>query len=71
MPKNRKIVKADNGAIKRSKVPSKLRVGTRSGGHSATTMSSAALVAVLKDTSKRKYHKNASAVLRKRNVDPS
>jgi len=67
MPKNRKVIKTSAG-IKKLNAPRKLRIGTRSGGVSAHTMSSDALKAVLNDTGKSKYHTIAGRVLSLRGI---
>jgi len=67
MPKNRKVIKTSAG-IKKLNAPRKLRIGTRSGGVSAHTMSSDALKAVLNDTGKKRYHSIAGKVLSLRGI---
>jgi len=69
MPKNRKVIKTSAG-VKKLNAPRKLRIGTRSGGVSAHTMSSDALKAVLNDKSKSRYHKIAVRVLTLRGEAP-
>ncbi len=67
MPKNRKRTKIDNRFVI-SKNPTKLKIGTRKSGSSANLMSSAALLGVLEDSSKTKWHNSARSVLRNRGV---
>lgn len=67
MPKNRKVIKTSAGITKLN-APRKLRIGTRSGGVSAHTMSTSALKDVLNDTSKARYHTVAGRVLTLRGV---
>ena len=62
MPKNRKTVKLD-GVIKHLNVPSKLRIGTRKAGTSASLMSNSTLQDVLTDKGKKRYWNNAQSVL--------
>jgi len=62
MPKNRKTVKEGN-VIKKLKVPSKFRVGTRSGGSSAMLMSNSILNALLKDADYRRDWNKIKGVL--------
>jgi len=70
MPKHRNVVKK-NGVVHKYNTPNKFRVGTRSSGVAAHTMSTADLKAVLDSKDKAKYHKNARAVLSLRGVDLS
>ncbi len=67
MPKNRKRIKIDNRFVI-SKNPTKHRIGTRKSGSSANLMSSAALLAVLEDKNKTKWHQHARHVLSSRGV---
>jgi len=67
MPKNRKVIKTDNRSIK-VKVPSRLRIGTRSNGKSALGMSIKELKDVLGQAGQKRYHDNARAVLAMRGV---
>jgi len=67
MPKNNKVTKVD-GHIKKQRVPSKLRIGTRKGGKSGIAMSNADLQSVLENNDKRKWHHNARTVLNMRGV---
>jgi len=65
MPKNTKVYKVDN-VLKRQRVPSKFRIGTRKAGKSAHLMSTQALLDVLAGPHK-KNAKNAKQVLELRN----
>lgn len=66
MPKNKKTIKSHDGAITVINPPSKLLIGTRKGGISATSMSTAKLQDVLQDKSKKRYWNNARTALRNR-----
>jgi len=65
MPKQRKRVKKGQ-VMKKSNVLRKFRIGNRKNGMAAEQMSTEALVKVLADTNKMKYHKNAATVLKTR-----
>ena len=67
MPKNNKVTKVD-GHIKKQRVPSKLRIGTRKGGKSGIAMSNVELQSVLESNYKRKWHQTARTVLKMRGV---
>ena len=67
MPKNNKVTKVD-GHIKKQRVPSKLRIGTRKGGKSGIAMSNADLQSVLEHNDKRKWQHHARTVLNMRGV---
>ena len=62
MPKNRKIMKKD-GKVFKLKTPSKFRIGNRKSPVSAIRLSNAELEAVLADSSKKRHHNKARAVL--------
>lgn len=68
MPKQRKIV-VKGQVKKKQNVKRKFRIGNRKGGVAAEQMSTQDLIAVLANESKRKYHKNAAAVLRTRPIN--
>jgi len=67
MPKNNRLVKLD-GLIKKFKVASKLRVGTRRSGKSANLMSNDKLLDVVTSSNHKKDIKNAKTVLTNRGV---
>jgi len=67
MPKNRKIVKHD-GVSTAQNVPSKLMIGTRKNGTSATLMSNDRLNEVLGDKNLKSDWDNARTVLNSRKV---
>ena len=67
MPKARKRTKKGQ-VIKVSNVSRKFRIGNRKSGVAAERMSTTDLIAVLANTSKRRYHKNAVAVLNTRPI---
>jgi len=67
MPKNNKTSKHD-GKLFKQKVQATLSIGTRKGGTSAHTMSTEALLDVLKNKSHSKSHTNARKVLTLRGV---
>lgn len=67
MPKNRKVTKHD-GVASVQQVASKLTIGTRKSGTSATLMSNERLLKVLEDSNMKRYHDNARKVLRLRKV---
>ena len=68
MPKLRKRVKKGQ-VTKKSNVLRKHRIGNRKSGVAAEQMSTTDLIAVLANSSKRKYHKNAGIVLRTRPIN--
>ena len=67
MPKNRKVVKHD-GVSTIQNVASKLMIGTRKSGTSASLMSTERLLKVLEDNNLKRYWNNARTVLMKRKV---
>ena len=70
MPKNRKVVKHD-GVSTVQNVPSKLMIGTRKSGTSASLMSNERLNNVLKDKNLKSDWDNALTVLKQRGVKVS
>jgi hypothetical protein len=60
MPRKRIHTKNQNW---NKNVKRKFRIGNRKGGVSALTMSTKALLVILSDESKAKYHNNAAAAL--------
>lgn len=62
MPKNNKVTKRD-GIIRKSKVPAKLRIGTRKAGKSAIGMTTDALKAILTSDNHKRDHCHARTVL--------
>lgn len=67
MPKRIRTKKVD-GRIIRTILPHKFRIGTRKGGTSAVTMSTAELKTVLETSGKGRWHQNARTVLATRGV---
>jgi len=67
MPKNRKVIKHD-GISTAHNVASKLRIGTRKSGSSASLMSNKRLLEVLDDANLNSDWDNARAVLKERKV---
>ena len=68
MPKQRKVVKKGQ-AVQKHNVLRKFRIGTRKAGVAAEQMPTTDLIKVLADPKKRKWHKNAAAVLRTRPIN--
>ena len=69
MPKARKILKNETGAITKTILHRKHMIGTRKSGVSAHSMSTEALKAVLNNTNQARYHNNARAVLQLRGIE--
>ena len=67
MPKQRKRVKKGQ-VVKKSNVLRKFRIGNRKSGIAAEQMNTEALIKVLADPNKMKYHKNAATVLKTRTI---
>jgi hypothetical protein len=68
MPKLRKRV-TKGQVVKKENVKRKFRIGNRKGGLAAEQMTTEALIKVLADDNKRKFHKNAAIVLRTRPIN--